>query len=87
MDLSSLRSRGAPTEDFGTTASLRSACPGSAYGWRRGGGGVDGGTAGDGALALWSWEAELHACSKIWNRTSHKIGGWVTLPWPEMDFS
>ena len=31
MDLSSLRSRGAPTEAFGTTASLRSACPGSAY--------------------------------------------------------
>ena len=26
--------------------------------------------AGDGALALWSWEAELHACSEIWNRTS-----------------
>ena len=31
MDLSSLRSRGAPTEAFGTTVSLRSACPGSAY--------------------------------------------------------
>ena len=26
--------------------------------------------AGDGTLALWSWKAELHACSKIWNRTS-----------------
>ena len=31
LDLSSSRSRGMPPQAFGTTASLRSACPGSAY--------------------------------------------------------
>ena len=31
LDLSSSRSRGMPPQAFGTTASLRSVCPGSAY--------------------------------------------------------
>ena len=43
--------------------------------------------AGDGALALWSWKAELHACSEIWNRTSHTKLGLEIVPWPEIDFS
>ena len=44
--------------------------------------------AGDGVLALWPLESGAARVQQDMEPDQpHKIGGWVTVPWPEIDFS